>query len=236
MEITRNSELVVEFNEMVNDELQKVYTGETQITLTQALATICGELYDSRLRYDRESGTYKEVNDLYYSQMVMISGLANNIWSQMYDTRTNKQGYVKGTKHKLDRATMQLKLVAKQCDGTEIALQAVDRAEGWVERLETQYAIQSEMYHTIAAVMEVATGVAHKPLEPWTLDSGSEPETDVKKDELSAKLAARRITLGEEGYVPTTDGVGDSTNVSGTTNDKDEAAEQKRKKKQSKAA
>jgi hypothetical protein len=36
--------------------------------------------------------------------------------------------------------------------------------------------------------------------------------------------------------VPTTDGVGDSTNVSGKTNDKDEAAEQKRKKRQAKAA
>ena len=58
----------------------------------------------------------------------------------------------------------------------------------------------------------------------------------MKKDELMAKLAARGITLGEEGYVPETDGVGDSTNASGKTNDKDEAAEQKRKKRQSKAA
>ena len=229
----------VELNEMINTDLQAAYTGETQITLTHALATICAEFYDSRLRYDRESGTYKDVNDLYYSQMVMISGLANNIWAQMHDTRTNKQGYVKGTKHKLDRATAQLKLVAAQCDGTEIALQAVDRAEGWVERLEAQYAVQDEMYHTIAAVMEVATGVAHKPLEPWTLEVRSETSRmneGLMKDELAAKLAARGITLGEEGYVPTTDGVGDSTNVSGTTNDKDEAAEQKRKKKQSKAA
>tara|TARA_R100000231_G_C5301395_1_gene157655 strand:- start:213 stop:905 length:693 start_codon:yes stop_codon:yes gene_type:complete len=226
----------VELNEMINTDLQAAYTGEAQITLTQALARICAEFYDSRLRYDRESGTYKEVNDLYYSQMAMISALANNIWAQMYDTRVNKQGYIKGTKHKLDRATAQLKIVSKSCDGTEIALQAVDRAEGWVERLETQYAVQDEMYHTIAAMMEVATGITHKPLEPWTLDSGSESETDVKKDELIAKLAARGITLGEEGYVPSTDGVGDSTNVSGTTNDKDEAAEQKRKKRQKNAA
>jgi len=84
--------------------------------------------------------------------------------------------------------------------------------------------------------MEVATGRAHTPLEPWTTAPQAEPEANVDKDTLAAELAAMGITLGEEGYVPTTDGVGDSTNVSGTTNDKDEAAEQKRKKRQSKAA
>ena len=226
----------VELNEMINTDLQAAYTGETQITLTQALATICAELYDVRLKYDPESGTYKDHNDLGYSQMVMISGLANNIWSQMYDTRTNRQGYIKGTAHKLDKATAKLKLVSKRCDGTEIALQEVAQAKGWVERLQVQYTIQDELYHTIAAVMEVATGRAHTPLEPWKTAPQAEPEANVDKDTLAAELAAMGITLGEEGYVPTTDGVGDSTNVSGTTNDKDEAAEQKRKKRQSKAA
>lgn len=228
----------VELHEMINTELQAAYTGESNVTLTQALARICAELYDVRLKYDRESGQYKEHNNLGYAQMVTLSTLANSIWSQMYDTRVNSQGYVKGTAHKLDNATAKLKRVAKQCDGTEIALQEVKSVKDWVERLQGELAIMDEMYHTIANVMEVATGRAHKPLQPWTTAPQAQPEANVEADILASELAAMGISLGSESkaYVPETDGVGDGTNVSGRTNDKDEAAEQKRKKRQSKAA
>ena len=51
----------------------------------------------------------------------------------MYDTRTNSKGYVKGVKHKLDKAWVNLKQATAQYDGTEIALEALDRAEMWVQ-------------------------------------------------------------------------------------------------------
>ena len=192
---------------LINTTLQAAYTGEDNVALSAAIARLCAEMYDPHMRMNKDSGAYEEVNDHEWEQLFFIQNIANHLWAAMYDTRTNKAGYIKGVKHKLDRAQDNLKQVSAKYDGTEIALESVDRAAGWVERLEAKLAMFEEMYHMFADFMEVACGESHRPYEPWVTAVDTAPQASSDKEAvLAAALAERGITLSV-GHVANTDGV-----------------------------
>lgn len=192
---------------LIQDELNNVITGETEVTLTQALARIAVQFHDPAMRLDQNTGAYNEVNNMSWSQRMAMQSLGNMAWRQMYDTGRDKNGRERGISHKLDKARTYAKEVAKQMNGTEIDLEAMNRAADWIERLEAEYDALEEMYHAAAAVYEAATGDDFKPYEPWTTNVDKPVPTD------SAKLAAVRARMAGLGIkvpersAPNTDGV-----------------------------
>lgn len=192
---------------MINSDLKAAYTGEDNVTLSQAIARLCAEFYDPRMVFDNDKGSYTEENIHKWEQMFFLQNIANHLWAKMYDTRMDKKGYVKGVAIKLDRATQHLKNVIAKHDGTEISLNAIDQANDWQDRLQDKLAIYEEQYHMFADMMEVATGMAHKPYQPWTtaIDEAPAASSD-KEDALAAKLAEKGIDL-KPTSVANTDGV-----------------------------
>ena len=192
---------------LINSTLQSAYTGEDNVALSAAIARLCAEMYDPRMKLNQDTGAYEEVNSHQWEQLFFMQHIANHLWAAMYDTRTNSKGYVKGVKHKLDKALVNVKQASAQYDGTEIALEALDRAEMWVQQLEDKLAMFEEMYHMFADFMEVACGTPHKPWEPWTTAVMAKPDASSDKAaEIAARLAERGLEMSV-GQVANTDGV-----------------------------
>jgi len=189
--------------------LKEANTGASEVTLEQAVARICAELHDPYMKYDNDKGTYHEANSMQWQLMMLLSAMGNSLYTQLYDTRVDKKGRVKGNVHKLTKAVDHVKRTNAANDGTEIALQAVSSALDWKERLEAKVAILSELYDTVADFMEVSTGMKHTPLEPWLKDSGAKQEASSELQlEVAKKLEAMGMTLNTAtGYEAQTNGV-----------------------------
>ena len=192
---------------MIDSDLQAAYTGKDNVTLSQAIARLCAEFYDPKMVFDNDKGTYVEENVHKWEQLFFLKNIANHLWAKMHDTRKDKKGYVKGVALKLDRATVHLRKVTDAHDGTEISLNAIDQANDWQDRLEEKLRIYDEQYHMFANMIEVASGMAHKPYQPWTtaVDAPVAAATE-QEDALAAKLAEKGITL-KPVSVANTDGV-----------------------------
>lgn len=192
---------------LIEQDLHNVITGETEVTLVQAIARIAAQFHDPALRQDQQSGKYVEVNQMGWSQRMAIQSLGNMAWRQMYDTTTDKNGRVRGIAHKLDKARSYAKQLATQMNGTEIDIEAMNRAADWIERLEAEHSALEEMFHAAAAVFEAATGDSFKPYEPWSTARGqAKPADDERMAEVKARMASLGITVAEQ-YTPQTDGV-----------------------------
>ena len=148
---------------MIEADMNNAYTGKDDITFSQALARIAAEMYDPYNKFDNETGVYVETNSHQWEQYFFFQNVANQVWASMYDTRTNKKGYVKGVAHKLEKARANLNKAAAQHDGTEISINNMNQAADWVERLQDKLTMFDEMYQQIAAMMDCATGIPHKP-------------------------------------------------------------------------
>ena len=199
-------------SEIINSYLEDAYKGADNVSLSAALARLCAEMYDPYMKLNQDTGAYEEVNSHQWEQFFFMQNIANHLWAAMYDTRLSKpradgKQYVKGVSIKLDLAQAHLKKCGKNYDGTEIALEALDRAENWVQRLEEKQAMFEEMYHMVADFMEVACGMAHKPYEPWTKETEHAPAAQSDKEaEIAARLAERGIEMPLN-KVANTDGV-----------------------------
>lgn len=189
--------------------LDQANTGQSEVTLEQAVARICAELHDPYMAFDNDKGTYYETNSMRWQQTMLLSAMGNSLYAQLYDTRVDKKGRVKGNIHKLDKAVEHVKRTNAANDGTEIALVAIQDAIRWKQQLESKVAILSELYDTVADFMEVATGMKHTPLEPWLQDGG---EKQAASSELQMEVAKQLAEMGIElntksGYEATTNGV-----------------------------
>ena len=51
-----------ELKAIIADDMNKAYTGQDDITLSQALARLAAEMYDPYMKFDNEKGTYSEPN------------------------------------------------------------------------------------------------------------------------------------------------------------------------------
>ena len=196
-------------SKVINKELTDAYVGESNVTLSQAMACICATLYDPYQKLDNQKGTYEEVNSLNYQQMLLLSSMANTIWCQINDPTQNAKGYFKGARHEVDKARKSLERLNASNDGTEISLVAIDKADDYLSRQESKHALLDEMYHMFANFMEVATGYTHNPYEPWLHKpqaANAEPDTELEA-RVKAKLEARKMKLQTEGYTPANDGV-----------------------------
>jgi hypothetical protein len=197
---------------LINSTLKSAYSGEDNVALSAAIARLCAEMYDPYMKLNPETGAYEEVNSHQWEQFFFMQTIANHLWGAMYDTRLSKprsdgKQYVKGNALKLDKAQQHLKNVSKAYDGTEIALNALETAENWVQRLEEKQAMFEELYHMVADFMEVACGMAHKPYEPWVTETAHKPAASSDKEaEIAARLAERGIEMSV-GQVANTDGV-----------------------------
>lgn len=192
---------------LIQQDLDSALDGDTEVTLAQALATIAAHFHDPALGQDQESGRYIERNQMGWSQRMALQSLANMAWRQLYDTATDKNGRVRGIAYKLDKARSYAKQLAMQLNGGEIDIEAMNRAAGWIERMEVEEAALAEMYHTTAAMFEAATGDDFKPYEPWSKGPASKSKAD---DSQIADVKARMAKLGitvEETFTPNTDGV-----------------------------
>ena len=181
---------------LIEQDLNAAYNGEVEITLTQALSRIAAEFYDPAQRYNQQTGRYDDVNNLGWDQRLALQSLANFAWRQLHDTSTDKNGRVRGVAHKLSRAQAHLKQTLATAGGTEIDLNAIDQAAGWVERFEEQVTNLEDFYHSTAAVYEAATGDAFKPYEGWTT-AKAKTTTQVASTELQARLARLGMALPE---------------------------------------
>ncbi len=199
-----------ELTNMIEEDMNNAYTGKTDITFSQALARIAAEMYDPYNKFDNETGVYVETNSHQWEQYFFFQNVANQVWASMYDTRTNKKGYVKGVAHKLEKARANLNKAAAQHDGTEISINNMNQAADWVERLQDKLTMFDEMYQQIAAMMDCATGIPHKPYEPWTTQLDAKPTASTEAEaELAARLAEMGINIST-GHVANTDGVATS--------------------------
>lgn len=189
--------------------LAKANTGESEVTLEQAVARICAELHDPYMAFDNDKGTYYEANSMRWQQMMLLSAMGNSLYAQLYDTRVDKKGRVKGNVHKLDKAVAHVKRANAANDGTEIALVAIRDAIRWKKQLEIKVATLSELYDTVADFMEVATGMKHTPLEPWLKDGGDKQEASSELQmEVAKELAEMGMELNtKDGYEAKTNGV-----------------------------
>lgn len=195
---------------MIEADMNNAYTGKDDITFSQALARIAAEMYDPYNKFDNETGVYVETNSHQWEQYFFFQNVANQVWASMYDTRTNKKGYVKGVALKLEKARANLNKAAAQHDGTEISINNMNQAADWVERLQDKLTMFDEMYQQIAAMMDCATGIPHKPYEPWTTQLDKKPEASTESEaELASRLAEMGINL-TVGHVANTDGVATS--------------------------
>ena len=192
---------------LIQQDLDSALNGETEVTLAQAVATIAAHFHDPAMRQDQQSGRYVESNQMGWSQRMALQSLANMAWRQMYDTATDKNGRVRGISHKLDKARSYAKQLASQMNGTEIDIEAMNRAADWIERLEVEHTALEDMFHTTAAIFEAATGDNFKPYEPWSKGQASAPAADDSKvEEVKARMASLGITVAET-FTPNTDGV-----------------------------
>jgi hypothetical protein len=199
-----------ELTSMIEEDMNNAYTGQADITFSQALARIAAEMYDPYNKFDNETGVYVETNSHQWEQYFFLQNVANQVWASMYDTRTNKKGYVKGVAHKLEKARANLNKAAAQHDGTEISINNMNQAADWVERLQDKLTMFDEMYQQIAAMMDCATGIPHKPYEPWTTQLDAKPTASTEAEaELAARLAEMGINIST-GHVANTDGVATS--------------------------
>jgi len=199
-----------ELTSMIEEDMNNAYTGQADITFSQALARIAAEMYDPYNKFDNETGVYVETNSHQWEQYFFFQNVANQVWASMYDTRTNKKGYVKGVAHKLEKARSNLNKAAAQHDGTEISINNMNQAADWVERLQDKLTMFDEMYQQIAAMMDCATGIPHKPYEPWTTQLDAKPTASTEAEaELAARLAEMGINIST-GHVANTDGVATS--------------------------
>lgn len=199
-----------ELTSMIEEDMNNAYTGQADITFSQALARIAAEMYDPYNKFDNETGVYVETNNHQWEQYFFFQNVANQVWASMYDTRTNKKGYVKGVAHKLEKARANLNRAAAQHDGTEISINNMNQAADWVERLQDKLTMFDEMYQQIAAMMDCATGIPHKPYEPWTTQLDAKPTASTEAEaELAARLAEMGINIST-GHVANTDGVATS--------------------------
>jgi hypothetical protein len=199
-----------ELTSMIEEDMNNAYTGQADITFSQALARIAAEMYDPYNKFDNETGVYVETNSHQWEQYFFFQNVANQVWASMYDTRTNKKGYVKGVAHKLEKARANLNRAAAQHDGTEISINNMNQAADWVERLQDKLTMFDEMYQQIAAMMDCATGIPHKPYEPWTTQLDAKPTASTEAEaELAARLAEMGINIST-GHVANTDGVATS--------------------------
>jgi hypothetical protein len=199
-----------ELTSMIEEDMNNAYTGQADITFSQALARIAAEMYDPYNKFDNETGVYVETNSHQWEQYFFFQNVANQVWASMYDTRTNKKGYVKGVAHKLEKARANLNRAAAQHDGTEISINNMNQAADWVERLQDKLTMFDEMYQQIAAMMDCATGIPHKPYEPWTTQLDDKPTASTEAEaELAARLAEMGINIST-GHVANTDGVATS--------------------------
>ena len=199
-----------ELTSMIEEDMNNAYTGQADITFSQALARIAAEMYDPYNKFDNETGVYVETNSHQWEQYFFFQNVANQVWASMYDTRTNKKGYVKGVAHKLEKARANLNKAAAQHDGTEISINNMNQAADWVERLQEKLTMFDEMYQQIAAMMDCATGIPHKPYEPWTTQLDAKPTASTEAEaELAARLAEMGINIST-GHVANTDGVATS--------------------------
>lgn len=188
-------------------DLNKAYTGKDDITLSQALARIAAEMYDPYNKFDNETGVYVETNSHQWEQFFLLQNIANNLWGSLYDTRTNKKGYVKGAVHKLKKANNNLELSVAKHDGSEISVNSLNQAADWVDRLKEKVRMFEDMYHTVADMMGCATGIDHKPYEPWTTAVEEKPEASSDQEsELQARLAEMGINISV-GHVANTNGI-----------------------------
>jgi hypothetical protein len=86
----------------------------------------------------------------------------------------------------------------------------MNQAADWVERLQDKLTMFDEMYQQIAAMMDCATGIPHKPYEPWTTQLDAKPTASTEAEaELAARLAEMGINIST-GHVANTDGVATS--------------------------
>ena len=199
-----------ELTSMIEEDMNNAYTGQADITFSQALARIAAEMYDPYNKFDNETGVYVETNSHQWEQYFFFQNVANQVWASMYDTRTNKKGFVKGVAHKLEKARANLNRAAAQHDGTEISINNMNQAADWVERLQDKLTMFDEMYQQIAAMMDCATGIPHKPYEPWTTQLDAKPTASTEAEaELAARLAEMGINIST-GHVANTDGVATS--------------------------
>lgn len=199
-----------ELTSMIEEDMNNAYTGQADITFSQALARIAAEMYDPYNKFDNDTGVYVETNSHQWEQYFFFQNVANQVWASMYDTRTNKKGYVKGVAHKLEKARANLNRAAAQHDGTEISINNMNQAADWVERLQDKLTMFDEMYQQIAAMMDCATGIPHKPYEPWTTQLDAKPTASTEAEaELAARLAEMGINIST-GHVANTDGVATS--------------------------
>lgn len=199
-----------ELTSMIEEDMNNAYTGQADITFSQALARIAAEMYDPYNKFDNETGVYVETNSHQWEQYFFFQNVANQVWASMYDTRINKKGYVKGVAHKLEKARANLNRAAAQHDGTEISINNMNQAADWVERLQDKLTMFDEMYQQIAAMMDCATGIPHKPYEPWTTQLDAKPTASTEAEaELAARLAEMGINIST-GHVANTDGVATS--------------------------
>lgn len=199
-----------ELTSMIEEDMNNAYTGQADITFSQALARIAAEMYDPYNKFDNDTGVYFETNSHQWEQYFFFQNVANQVWASMYDTRTNKKGYVKGVAHKLEKARANLNRAAAQHDGTEISINNMNQAADWVERLQDKLTMFDEMYQQIAAMMDCATGIPHKPYEPWTTQLDAKPTASTEAEaELAARLAEMGINIST-GHVANTDGVATS--------------------------
>jgi len=199
-----------ELTSMIEEDMNNAYTGQADITFSQALARIAAEMYEPYNKFDNETGVYVETNSHQWEQYFFFQNVANQVWASMYDTRTNKKGYVKGVAHKLEKARANLNRAAAQHDGTEISINNMNQAADWVERLQDKLTMFDEMYQQIAAMMDCATGIPHKPYEPWTTQLDAKPTASTEAEaELAARLAEMGINIST-GHVANTDGVATS--------------------------
>lgn len=181
---------------LIEQDLNAAYNGEVEITLTQAISRIAAEFYDPSQRYNQQTGSYDDVNNLGWDQRLALQSLANFAWRQLHDTTTDKNGRVRGVSHKLSRAQAHLKQTLAIAGNQELDLIAVDQAADWVERFEVQVANLEDFFHSVAAVYEAATGDSFKPYEGWTTVK-PKTATQVASTELQARLARLGVALPE---------------------------------------
>lgn len=186
---------------IIEQAYEAAANGNTEMTLTNALSVLAAQFYDPAMRYNSESGTYEERNDMAWSQRIILQSVANAAWKQMYDDNLDKNGKVKGVKHKLDQARKYAQQLARQDNGTEFDIEALNRAASWIERLEAEFGALEECFHTAAAVYEAAIGEAFRPYEGWRNNQqkpqAGQPMTQEKVDEIKARFARLGIDMSD---------------------------------------
>lgn len=178
------------------------------ITLDMAMERIAAEFDNPYLNQHGQT-----VNAWGWTQRRVLQGMANNIWADLYDTRSfvsNGRKMIKGLAHRIDNQVSYLKKLGETCDlGNEIDAGNILRASAFLESMQEQFAVMEDAYNTIANVYERAVGEPLAPYEPWQQWQSHSKEQASSETASAAREALRRagIVPKEDAPVLNTDGV-----------------------------